>query len=327
MSKKRRGLGRGLSALIGDTAALNAPNETGADTGDGAQQTGGAQIVPNVNKAVSLKGFQWLGTDQLKPGRGQPRQEFPEEALRELANSLKEKGVLQPLLVRPDGDEGGSYEIVAGERRWRAAQMAGLHELPVIVRPFSDAEALEIGIIENVQRVDLNPVEEANAFRRLMDEFGYTQATLSKVLGKSRSHIANILRVNSASELIRGFLTDGSMVLGHARAVLAHDNADALAQKIVDEGLSVRAVEKMLADKNDDGDDIFSPHADSASGGGDYIRKDANTLALEKTLEEQLGLKINIKHRGEGGALTVSYKSLEQLDDIVRRLVMNAPEL
>ena len=322
MKKKRRGLGRGLSALIGD-AALDAPNETGGDNETGqASKTGGVQIIPDTKNATTLKGFQWLGTDQLKPGAGQPRQEFPEEALQELASSLKEKGVLQPLLVRPAGGESGSYEIVAGERRWRAAQIAGLHELPVIVRPLSDAEALEIGIIENVQRMDLNPIEEAQAFRRLMDEFGYTQTTLSKVLGKSRSHIANILRLNSASELIRGFLTDGSMVLGHARAVLAHDNADALAQKIVDEGLTVRAVEKMLAKKDNDDDDTFS-----GGSGRSYSAKDANTRALERTLEEQLGLKTNITHRGEGGALTISYKSLEQLDDIVRRLVLNAPEL
>ncbi len=224
---------------------------------------------------------------------------------------------MQPILARPNPDGGAKspYEIVAGERRWRAAQIAQLHDVPVIVRDMTDNEALQIGIIENVQRSDLNPIEEAEGFQRLIDEFSYTQEVLAKTLGKSRSHIANTLRLVGATNKVREYLVAGQLSAGHARALLGHPNADRLASDIVKQGLSVRDVEKLVADKK-------------PSKGGSKSKKpaekDTDTRALEKSIADNLGLSVAIQHEKDGGHVRVSYKTLEQLDEVVRRLMASS---
>lgn len=318
MNTKKRGLGRGLSALIGGVP-IDLEPKTQQATGVGNHKGNDARNELSRESASDVKGLKMIGVDQLQPGRYQPRQSFDENALQELAMSLKEKGVLQPLLVRAIDDAGVPYEIVAGERRWRAAQMAGLHELPIIIRRLSDTEALEIGIIENVQRADLNPIEEAEAYQRLMQEFSYTQDALAKTLGKSRSHIANTLRLSGAREKVRALLIDGKLSAGHARTLLGYEDADGLAQKIIKEGLSVRAVEKIVARGATAKTKI--PKRTSAAS----VEKDADTRSLEKSLEERLGLSVSIDHAGAAGAVTISYKSLNQLDEVVRRLMANTP--
>ena len=302
---KPRGLGRGLSALIGD----------GADATPDQQQNAAPKSKADTATADTSppKGpYMRLGVDQLRPGTFQPRQNFDEDDLESLSKSLKEKGILQPLLVRSVAD--GGYEIVAGERRWRAAQRAGLHEVPVVVESLTDREALEIGIIENVQRADLNAIEEAEAFQRLMDEFKYTQDALAKVIGKSRSHIANTLRLISLPKEVRALVISGALSPGHARTLIGHENAVSLANKIVRDGLSVRDVEKLLSHKKK------NPQQRLKSDPSKH-EKDADTLALEKTLSDGLGLAVSIEDTGRGGKLSVDYKTLEQLDDVIRRLL------
>ncbi len=302
---KSRGLGRGLSALIGD----------GADETPDLQKSEAAKSKANNttdDKAPLKSPYIRLGVDQLSPGKFQPRQNFDEDDLESLSKSLKEKGVLQPLLVRSVAD--GRYEIVAGERRWRAAQRAGLHDVPVVVEALTDREALEIGIIENVQRADLNAIEEAEAFQRLMDEFQYTQDALAKVIGKSRSHIANTLRLSSLPKEVRALVISGALSPGHARALIGHENAISLANKIVSDGLSVRDVEKLLSQKKTD------PTQRRKSDQPKH-EKDADTRALEKTLSDGLGLAVSIEDTGRGGKVSIDYKTLEQLDDVIRRLL------
>ena len=245
MADKKRGLGRGLSALIGDVD-IGLSADAKAPTKEKSKKTS----TPSSEESSS-QGLRNLGVEKLVPGKFQPRREFDKGALKELANSIREKGILQPILARPNPDGGAKspYEIVAGERRWRAAQIAQLHDVPVIVRDMTDNEALQIGIIENVQRSDLNPIEEAEGFQRLIDEFSYTQEVLAKTLGKSRSHIANTLRLVGATNKVREYLVAGQLSAGHARALLGHPNADRLASDIVKQGLSVRDVEKLVADK------------------------------------------------------------------------------
>ena len=311
MADKKRGLGRGLSALIGDvdielSADAKAPNK------DKSKKTSNPS-----SEESSSQGLRNLGVEKLVPGKFQPRREFDKGALKELANSIREKGILQPILARPNPDGGAKspYEIVAGERRWRAAQIAQLHDVPVIVRDMTDNEALQIGIIENVQRSDLNPIEEAEGFQRLIDEFSYTQEVLAKTLGKSRSHIANTLRLVGATNKVREYLVAGQLSAGHARALLGHPNADRLASDIVKQGLSVRNVEKLVADKK-------------PSKGGSKSKKpaekDTDTRALEKSIADNLGLSVAIQHEKDGGHVRVSYKTLEQLDEVVRRLMASS---
>ena len=308
MADKKRGLGRGLSALIGDVdIGLSADSK--APTKEKSKKTS----TPSSEESSS-QGLRNLGVEKLVPGKFQPRREFDKGALTELANSIREKGILQPILARPNPDGGAKspYEIVAGERRWRAAQIAQLHDVPVIVRDMTDNEALQIGIIENVQRSDLNPIEEAEGFQRLIDEFSYTQEVLAKTLGKSRSHIANTLRLVGATNKVREYLVAGQLSAGHARALLGHPNADRLASDIVKQGLSVRDVEKLVADKK-------------PSKGGSKSKKpaekDTDTRALEKSIADNLGLSVAIQHEKDGGHVRVSYKTLEQLDEVVRRLM------
>ncbi|WP_299608384.1 ParB/RepB/Spo0J family partition protein [uncultured Tateyamaria sp.] len=289
---KKRGLGRGLSALMADVAE---PIQTSATSGSGEQR---------------------IPIEKIKANPDQPRRQFDAGLLEDLVASIKEKGVLQPLIVRPIGDE---YQIVAGERRWRAAQQAQLHELPVIVRDFSDTEVLEVAIIENIQRADLNPIEEAAGYKQLMDRFGHTQEKMAEALGKSRSHIANLLRLLQLPESVRGFVVDGSLSAGHARALITADDPVALAKKIIAGGLSVRATEALVKKANDGvGDNIFTGSAPKAKA----PEKDADTRALEDDLSAATGVKVTLAHKpnGEAGTLTLQYESLDQLDDLCRRL-------
>ena len=299
MEEKKRGLGRGLSTLIGDTVTQN----------EAPQSTGQAQST------------QRLGIDQLTPGAFQPRKIFDAEELSALAASIEKSGVLQPLLVRPLSGAKGQYEIIAGERRWRAAQAAKLHDVPVIVQDINDVTALEIGIIENVQRADLNPIEEAEGYQRLISEFAYTQAELAETIGKSRSHIANLLRLIEAPEAVRQALMAGDISMGHARALLGVAQAAALVKQIIAEGLSVRAVEKLAAEGKSSA--AATDTSGGKSGGKKPAQKSADTRALEKTLSDSLGVKALIDDAGgdKGGDLRLSYKSLEQLDDLVARLI------
>ncbi|WP_299547943.1 ParB/RepB/Spo0J family partition protein [uncultured Tateyamaria sp.] len=291
-NEKKRGLGRGLSALMADVAEPASPTTTSGE--------GGEQNVP---------------IEKIKPNPNQPRRHFDAGPLEDLVASIKEKGVLQPLIVRPSG---GEYEIVAGERRWRAAQQAQLHELPVLVRDFSDTEVLEVAIIENIQRADLNPIEEAAGYKQLMDRFGHTQEKMAEALGKSRSHIANLLRLLQLPDDIQTFVVDGSLSAGHARALITADDPVALAKKVIADGLSVRATEALVKKVSEDvGDNIFvgSPKPKAQS-------KDADTRALEDDLSAATGVKVSLMHKpdGESGTLTLQYDTLDQLDDLCRRL-------
>ncbi|SHJ86089.1 chromosome partitioning protein, ParB family [Shimia gijangensis] len=287
---KSRGLGRGLSALMADV------------TEDQAQSS--HEATRRADLMVPI--------EQVVPNPDQPRRDFTQDQLEELAASIREKGVIQPLIVREV--DGGKYEIVAGERRWRASQMAQLHELPVVVREYNDTEVLEIAIIENIQRADLNPVEEAAGYRSLMDKFGHTQERLSEALGKSRSHIANLMRLLSLPEDVLSMLKCGDLTAGHARALITLDNPSELAKKVVKSGLSVRQTEALAkAVSKPDG----KPKKVAVKPA-----KDADTVALEGDLSANLGMKVSIDHQvgGESGQVVVKYASLDQLDEICRIL-------
>lgn len=287
-NEKRRGLGRGLSALMADVE----PQTTETPEG-GARRP--ERVVP---------------VEKIVPNPDQPRRTFTDEQLRELADSIRSKGVIQPLIVRQSPKNPDLFEIVAGERRWRAAQLAQLHELPIIVREFNDTEVLEIAIIENIQRADLNPIEEAAGYRQLMFKFGHTQEKLAEALGKSRSHIANMMRLLNLPEGIRGHVSEGRLSAGHARALITAPNAEELAKQVVAKGLSVRETERLVkqAAPRD------TPRKPTASRGA--TEKDADTKALEGDLSAALGMKVSIDHKAddESGQVTVSYKTLEQLD-------------
>ena len=246
----------------------------------------------------------------LKPGRFNPRRNFAEAQLEELAGSIRERGLVQPLVVRPSSVDAESFEIVAGERRWRAAQLAALHEVPVIVRALSDQEAVEIAIIENVQREDLNAIEEGEGYKLLMDGHGYTQEDLAKVIGKSRSHLANTLRLLKLPEDVQELVRTGALSAGHARALIGRPDASELAARIVNEGLTVRQIEALVKDA------VTKPRRDKP-------RKDADTKAAELELSEALGLGVEIKRQGksEKGELRIRYTSLDQLEDLRHRLL------
>lgn len=292
----RRGLGRGLSALLGE-------NEVSSTLNPDIQRPTGAST-------------HWVPIELLHPNPDQPRKVFADAELDELAASIREKGVIQPLLVRP-AKAPGEYEIVAGERRWRAAQRAGSRELPVVVRALADGEVLEIGIIENVQRVDLNPIEEALAYKQLMERFGRTQDAVAEVVGKSRPHVANALRLLNLPEAVQGYVLQGQMTAGHARAVLASADPVALARQVIDQNLSVRQAEALARKAGDKGPSGQGPRAKAPGHAGG---KDADTLALEHDLSEALGLTVEIIDRGGAGELRIHYATLEQLDEICRRL-------
>jgi ParB family chromosome partitioning protein len=282
-------LGRGLASLIGE--------------------------VPTGEQRLPAAGEQRLvGIDQLHRSQLNPRRDFGDEELAELADSIRTKGLLQPIIARPDADRGG-YEIVAGERRWRAAQRAGIHQVPVIVRDLNDQELLEVALIENVQRSDLNAIEEATGYNDLTERFGYTQEQLADVIGKSRSHIANTLRLLKLPAVVRALVADGSLTAGHARALVGRDDAEALARRIVAQDLNVRAVEALVQTQPKN-PDAGPPGARRGS------EKDADTRAFEKDLGDALGLKVEIKQGpGESGMLTIRYGNFDQLDYIRSRLI------
>lgn len=284
---KKRGLGRGLSALMADveTSQSNSPEPSSPNT-----------TVP---------------IEAVHPNPDQPRRRFDEDELTDLANSISEKGIIQPLIVRGHPSKAGEFEIVAGERRWRAAQRAKVHSIPVVVRQFSDTEVLEVAIIENIQRADLNPVEEAMGFQQLMEKFDRTQEQLAKVLGKSRSHIANTLRLLHLPDDVRELLSTGRLTSGHARALITSENASALASEVVTKGLSVRDTEKLV-----------KRGAKPARPPRPKYEKDADTKALEGDLSATLGMRVTLDHAAgnDGGTLTIRYKDLEQLDDLCRLL-------
>lgn len=285
---RRRNLGRGLSALLGE-------DETAEAGGDGAR---GIRVLP---------------IEFLHPSPFQPRHRMNDDALRELAQSIADKGILQPLLVRRAAGDAESYEIIAGERRWRAAQLAQVHEVPVIVRAMEDREALEIALIENLQREDLSALDEADGYRRLKDEFAYTQEALAAALGKSRSHVANTLRLLNLPAAVKAMVETGALTAGHARALLNAEDPETLAATVARRGLNVRQTERLVQAK-------AHPPSASRAGGG----RDPDTLALERDLSSLLGLKVGIRFRGGAGSLTIHYQSLEQLDEILHRLSRGA---
>ncbi len=289
--ERKRGLGRGLSALLADVAETDAVAAAGP--------AGADQVIP---------------IEKISPTPDQPRKRFEASDLDDLAASIKEKGVIQPLIVR--ARDNGSFEIVAGERRWRAAQQAQLHELPVIVRSFTDVEVLEVAIIENIQRADLNAIEEAAGYRQLMDKFGHTQEKMAEALGKSRSHIANLLRLLNLPESVVEMVRVGDLSAGHARTLIPASDPLQLAKQIVKGGLSVRAAEALVK-KEQRGGEASSPAANFEKS-----EKDADTKALEGDLSATLGMKVSLDHKPghENGVLMVRYKSLEELDSLCRML-------
>ncbi|HEY3696075.1 ParB/RepB/Spo0J family partition protein [Phenylobacterium sp.] len=286
MAEGRRGLGRGLSALMDEV-----------DPAIAAQQGARSRAETPI--------------ELIQPNPDQPRRSFPEAEIEELAQSIREKGVLQPILLRPAPRAPGRFEIVVGERRWRAAQRAGLVAVPAVVRELDDLQVLEIAIVENVQREDLNALEEAMAYKALLERFGRTQEAVARAVSKSRSHVANTLRLLQLPPAVQDHVAAGRLSAGHARAIAASENAAALAERIVAAGLSVREAETMArADKG-------APRKAAARKAGS---KDADTLALEHDLAEVLGLDVGIVDHGGAGELTIRYETLEQLDDLCRRL-------
>ncbi len=305
----RRGLGRGLSALLGDPAPVAPAVVAGSGTGAG---TPVGEAVSDPSRIVRL-----LAITTLQPGKFQPRRVFDAEAIADLVESVREKGILQPILVRPLPGFAEKYEIIAGERRWRAAQQAALHQVPVIVRSLNDQEALEVALIENLQRQDLSPLEEAEGYRRLMTEFSHTQEELAKSVGKSRSHVANTMRLLALPDAVKRLLDDGTLSAGHARALLTSADPAALAEQVVSRGLNVRQTEA-LAQKQPG--KSKTPKAPRTGVDGEAGDKDTDVLALERDLSNLLGLTVSIRNEGGGGELSVHYATLEQLDDILHRL-------
>jgi ParB family chromosome partitioning protein len=292
MNEKPSRLGRGLAALIGDMAPIEA--------------------TPRSADNANAGGPRRLPIEQLIANRANPRRDFDTDQLEELTSSIREKGVMQPLLVRP-ADSPNQFEIIAGERRWRAAQRAGLHEIPVIIREVDDKEALELAIIENVQRVDLNPLEEAQGYEQLIEQFSYTQQDLAQVIGKSRSHVANTLRLLKLPREVRDMVSNGQLTAGHARTLITAEDPLAVAREIVEKGLSVREAEALsqrgVAAKSGN----VPKHSTPAAGD-----RDADLVALEKRLSDAIGLKVQVLYKRDGsGTVQIGYKTLEQLDGVL----------
>jgi ParB family chromosome partitioning protein len=285
----RRRLGRGLATLLGDAAS---------------------DVTP-----ARARGPRRAPIEFLKPNPRNPRTQFREADLADLTASIREKGIIQPIVVRTVAGVENVYEMIAGERRWRAAQAAGLIDVPVVIQEADDKEALELAIIENVQRADLNAIEEAKGYERLAAEFGYSQSEIAKIIGKSRAHVANTLRLLNLPEATRKLLSDGAISAGHGRALLAVDYPDAVARRIVEEGLTVRDIESLgKAPRAPETKSAKSPAAKPAA------EKDADTRAMEKLLSDALGMKVAIHHQGEGGEISVRYETLDQFDALCRLL-------
>jgi ParB family transcriptional regulator, chromosome partitioning protein len=283
----RSRLGRGLAALIGDMG----------------QETKTVERERNQRR---------VPIEFLKPNPRNPRRNFAETELDELAASMRERGIIQPIVVRPVRGATDSYEIIAGERRWRAAQRAGLHVVPIVPLDVNDDEALQLAIIENVQRTDLNPLEEAAGYQSLANEFGHGQDAIAKMVGKSRSHVANTLRLLKLPESVQAYIGAGKISAGHARMLVGQPDPERLAREIMDRGLNVRQVEAMAQERAQASGKAIKSRARST--------KDADTVALEKRLSDALGLTVAIDHRGHGGLVTIRYRSVEQLDEVIRRL-------
>ncbi len=286
----RSRLGRGLAALIGDVGAESATDRRGR-----AQRR--------------------LPIGSLQPNARNPRRIFPEAELDELASSLRERGIIQPIVARPLRGAADMFEIIAGERRWRAAQRAGLHEVPVVIIEATDGEALQLAIVENVQRTDLNPLEEAEGYRSLIRDFSHSQDDVARMVGKSRSHVANMLRLQTLPGRVKEHINSGRLSAGAARALIGHHDAERLADEIVARGLNVRQVEEITRETSPRGDQQTNARKASARAA-----KNSDTLALEKRLADALGLAVVIDHRERGGSLTIRYRNLDQLDEVVRRL-------
>ncbi len=289
LKKRPAGLGRGLSALLGEIE----------------------REAPVALDGVTPEGVRMVEVNRMRPLPNQPRKNFDDDALDELAESIKSRGMLQPIVVR-DPDHDGHYEIIAGERRWRAAQRAQLHQVPVIIREFDDITALEVAIIENIQREQLNAWEEGEAYRRLIDDHGHTQEALGRIVGKSRSHVANLMRLRNLPLPVHGWLTAGQITMGHARALLGSDDPEGLGRLIVQRGLSVRETERLIK-KAKAPARIRGGRAGGRAG-------DPDLMALERQLTDMLGLKVKIDHQARSGTMTLAYSSLEQLDMICQRL-------
>jgi ParB family chromosome partitioning protein len=301
-TSKKKGLGRGLSHLFGEAEAayrVSAPDSP-------------------VAAQTSASSANTLPIAFLKPGRFQPRRHFDEAALEELAGSIRHHGLLQPILVRPIAGAADSYEIIAGERRWRAAQRAALHDVPVIVQTLTDTQALEIALVENLQRQDLSALEEAEGYKRLMDEFGHSHGELGELVGKSRSHVANMLRLLALPAGVKDMIQSGALSAGHARALLTAPDPETLAKTASDRGLSVRETERLanaakVAPK-------ATPTATKPTPSGKSKAKHADLLALERDLAERLGLRVTIDGQGAAGVLSIAYQSIDQLDEILEKL-------
>ena len=287
---KRKNLGRGLDALLGEDNVLK------------------LRAGPNGNSSVG-RSVTNAPIEALVPGDGQPRNKFDTNELMGLAHSIKENGIIQPILVRKNSTGNAKWEIIAGERRWRAAQIAQMHEVPILIRELTDSEALEVALVENLQRENLSPLEEAEGYKRLINEYAHTQEALSNLLGKSRSHVANMIRLLTLPKLIKELLDSGNLSSGHARALLNANNPEKLAKIVVKRGLNVRQTEVLA--KNFGVKSRTRPNK---------LQKDADTLALERDISESLGLTVSIQFSSPGGRLIIAYNTLEQLDDIILRL-------
>jgi ParB family chromosome partitioning protein len=300
--RKKMGLGRGLDALLGEVSLDRS-----------ASRVAGGGEAPVGGSTGTLEGVSTIAVADIHPNPAQPRRHFSDESLQELAASLKRHGLIQPILVRPHG---GGYQIVAGERRWRAAQRAQLHQVKAIVRELSDEETLEIALIENIQRQDLNPIEEAEAYRKLCDDFGHSQSELAAIVEKSRSHVANMMRLLELPALVRELVIEGKLSMGHARALLGSEDSARLAAVVVKQGLSVRQTEALVRRSRVEEGKAPKPSIQQGSN------NDADIRAVEQHLGDLLGLKVKIAHKGQGGAgaVTFEYRSLDQLDMLCQRL-------
>ena len=343
-----RGLGRGLSALLGEPVKTEAPKPANNVFGQPQAQPEQARApiepprnvfelpitqaapvpvpanepvappvaaapAPEPTQAAASEGPRGLPIELVQRNPQQPRKHFDEAELNDLSSSIKTHGILQPILVRPIAD--GKYEIVAGERRWRAAQRAGLHSIPAVIRELNEVEVLEIAIVENVQRMDLNPIEEAQGFQALIDRFGRTQQDIADAVGKSRPHIANMLRLLQLPDDLQEMVRDGRLSSGHARAILTAPDPRGLAQRAISEGLNVRDLERLAQQAKDE------KHGPRVTPGGSSAEaKSADTRALEQSLSNALGLDVTINDKAGAGEVKISYKTLEQLDDVIRRL-------
>ena len=299
-SIKKKGLGRGLSHLFGEAEAAYRVSTPEA---------------PAPAQAPASAGGSTLPVTYLRPGKFQPRRHFDETLLDELASSIRQHGLLQPILVRPIAGEADAYEIIAGERRWRAAQRAKLHDVPVIVQMLTDTQALEIALVENLQRQDLSALEEAEGYKRLMDEFGHSHSELGELVGKSRSHVANMLRLLALPDGVKAMMQSGELSAGHARALLTAPDPEVLARQVTGRNLSVRETERLANEAKD-----AKPAPKAAVVPASVRPKHADLLALERDMTERLGLRVTIDAKGSSGTLSIAYNNMDQLDDVLAKL-------